>query len=220
MIRQLIVTDDGSHSIFVPALDEHYHSTHGAIQESEHVFIQSGLELCPKQKITIFEVGFGTGLNAFLAFRYAQNKGCEIEYLTIEKYPLAQQEYETLNYAEIIDPTLNEHFKYLHHCRWNQLVKIQPNFAIHKIEGDLRMVNIDSLPSFDLVFFDAFAPNKQSDLWNEEIYLKIYNQCNQGAMLVTYCSKGVVRRGLQQVGFRVERIPGPPGKKEMLKAIK
>jgi tRNA U34 5-methylaminomethyl-2-thiouridine-forming methyltransferase MnmC len=220
MNRQLIVTDDGSHSIFVPVLDEHYHSTHGAIQESEHVFIHSGLKQCQKKKITIFEVGFGTGLNALLTLRYAQNHQCEIEYITIEKYPLVQQEFDTLNYAQRIDPTLNEFFKNMHQCRWDRPVPINPNFTIHKIEGDLRRVNIDSFPAVDVVFFDAFAPNKQPDLWNEEIYLKIYNQCNQGAMLVTYCSKGVVRRGLQQVGFRVERIPGPPGKKEMLRAIK
>jgi tRNA U34 5-methylaminomethyl-2-thiouridine-forming methyltransferase MnmC len=215
-----MVTDDGSHSIFVPDLDEHYHSTHGAIQESEHVFIKSGLELCLKKKITIFEVGFGTGLNAFLAFRYAMKHRCEIEYITIEKYPLSQQEYETLNYAKIIDPTLEEYFKNIHYCGWNQTEKIHPYFSIHKIEGDLRSTNIDTFHSFDIVFFDAFAPNKQPDLWDEQVYHEIYNQCHQGAMLVTYCSKGSVRRGFIQVGFRVERIPGPPGKKEMIRAIK
>jgi tRNA U34 5-methylaminomethyl-2-thiouridine-forming methyltransferase MnmC len=220
MIRQLIITDDGSHSLFVPELDEQYHSIHGAIQESEHVFIRSGLALCSAPEIVIFELGFGTGLNAFLSQLFAEQNSRKITFITSEKYQLTPTEYESLNYASLIDAELNETFLKLHRCNWNVLSPITNNFQLLKLEGDFRNLKLELLPRFDLVFFDAFAPNKLPDLWNEMVYSKIFNQCNPGAVLVTYCAKGIVRRGLQQVGFRVERIAGPPGKKEMLRAIK
>jgi tRNA U34 5-methylaminomethyl-2-thiouridine-forming methyltransferase MnmC len=220
MDRQLVLTEDGSHSLYVPELDEQYHSIHGAIQESEHVFIQSGLALCQKDEINIVELGFGTGLNALLALIYAEKNNRKITYISSEKYPLSAFEYELLNYANRIDPLYNEAFMHLHNCRWNEEVLIGEQFSLVKIIGDFREIELGPLPLFDLVFFDAFAPNKQPDLWNEEVYSKIYDHCNPGAIFVTYCAKGIVRRGLQQVGFAVERIPGPPGKKEMLRAIK
>jgi len=220
MNRQLILTEDGSHSLYVPELDEQYHSIHGAIQESEHVFIQSGLALCQKEEINILELGFGTGLNALLALIYADKNNRKITCISSEKYPLTASEYELLNYANKIDPFYNEAFMQLHKCRWNKEEYIGEQFSLLKINGDFRAIELAPLPLFDLVFFDAFAPNKQPDLWNEDVYSKIYNHCNSGAIFVTYCAKGIVRRGLQQVGFKVERIPGPPGKKEMLRAIK
>lgn len=220
MNRHLILTDDGSHSFFVPELDEQYHSTHGAIQESDFVYIKSGLGLCVKDDIVVFEVGFGTGLNALLSLLFAKNNRKNINYLSVEKYPLEKAEYDTLNYTGRIAPELDNVFKILHESSWDSQLVIFSYFSLFKIENDLRKINFHDLPLFDVIFFDAFAPNKQPDLWTDEIYSKLYEHCNKGAILVTYCAKGVVRRGLQQAGFMVERIPGPPGKKEMLRAIK
>jgi tRNA U34 5-methylaminomethyl-2-thiouridine-forming methyltransferase MnmC len=220
MERKLIFTEDGSHSFFVPELDEQYHSIHGAIQESEHVFIQSGLNWCEREKIIVFEVGFGTGLNALLTLLFASQKNKEITYISVEKYPLIQSEYEILNYATKIAPDKADQFQNLHHCPWNIPVVINDNFILHKISNDLRNINFLSLPLFDVIFFDAFAPNKQPDLWNHEVFSNIYIHSSDNAILVTYCAKGIIRRDLQKVGFKVERIPGPPGKKEMLRAIK
>jgi tRNA U34 5-methylaminomethyl-2-thiouridine-forming methyltransferase MnmC len=220
MDRKLILTEDGSHSFFVPELDEQYHSIHGAIQESEHVFIQSGLNWCEKEKIIVFEVGFGTGLNALLTLLFASQKYKEITYISVEKYPLIQYEYQILNYSTKIAPDRADEFQNLHNCPWNVPVVINDNFILHKISSDLRDVNFLSLPLFDVIFFDAFAPNKQPDLWNTDIFNKIFEHCMVDAIFVTYCAKGIVRRDLQKVGFKVERIPGPPGKKEMLRAIK
>jgi tRNA U34 5-methylaminomethyl-2-thiouridine-forming methyltransferase MnmC len=220
MNRNLIITEDGSHSLFVPELNEQYHSIHGAIQESNHVFIDSGLKKCTKNNLVIFEVGFGTGLNTFLTLLAADELKLKISYIGIEKYPLLPTEYNSLNYSKQTNCKFEETFQQLHNCKWGEKVEINSFFSLLKINSDFRTENIETLPFFDLIYFDAFAPNKQPDLWSEPIYRKIYNQSNQGAILVTYCAKGIVRRELQQVGFIVERIAGPPGKKEMIRAIK
>ena len=220
MNRHLIITEDGSHSLFVPELDEQYHSIHGAIQESNHVFIDSGLKHCSKNNLVVFEVGFGTGLNAFLTLLTADELKMKVTYLGIEKYPLLPIEYNSLNYASLINSNFNDSFQLLHNCKWGELTEINPFFSIQKINSDFRYEHIDTLPFFDVIYFDAFAPNKQPDLWSEPIYRKIYDHSTPGAILVTYCAKGIVRRDLQQVGFNVERIAGPPGKKEMIRAIK
>jgi tRNA U34 5-methylaminomethyl-2-thiouridine-forming methyltransferase MnmC len=220
MNRHLIITEDGSHSLFVPELDEQYHSTHGAIQESNHVFIDSGLRMCTKNNLVVFEIGFGTGLNAFLSFIESERTQQKLNYIGIEKYPLFPNEYRELNYAAQTNIGFDIFFQRIHNCSWGKRNKISSNFSIQKICSDLRNIDFETLPFFDLIFFDAFAPNKQPDLWQEAIYQKIYDHSNKGAILVTYCAKGVVRRDLQNSGFHVERIKGPPGKKEMLRAIK
>jgi tRNA U34 5-methylaminomethyl-2-thiouridine-forming methyltransferase MnmC len=220
MNRHLIITEDGSHSLFVPDLGEQYHSIHGAIQESNHVFIDSGFKKCIQKDIVVLEIGFGTGLNAFLTFLESVESKQMISYIAIEKYPLLPVEYHSLNYPDLTNPAFNGIFQRLHDCEWEKQVWITPSFSIQKINIDFRNENVRSLPLFDVIYFDAFAPNKQPDLWQEEIYRKIYDHSNDGAIFVTYCAKGVVRRDLQKVGFKVERIPGPPGKKEMLRAIK
>jgi tRNA U34 5-methylaminomethyl-2-thiouridine-forming methyltransferase MnmC len=120
----------------------------------------------------------------------------------------------------LTNPEFTETFQHLHECKWEQPIEITPHFSIQKIKSDCRDENFETLPFFDIIYFDAFAPNKQPDLWQEAIYRKIFDHCNDGAILITYCAKGIVRRGLQNSGFHVERIPGPPGKKEMLRAIK
>jgi tRNA U34 5-methylaminomethyl-2-thiouridine-forming methyltransferase MnmC len=220
MDRHLIITEDGSHSLFVPALDEQYHSIHGAIQESKHVFIDSGLKHCLKDNPVVFEVGFGTGLNAFLTLLAAGELKQKVTYIGIEKYPLLSNEYCSLNYATQTNSEFAESFQQLHNCQWREQIEINSFFSIQKINCDFRNENVETLPFFDVIYFDAFAPNKQPDLWGEAIYRKIYDHSNPGAILVTYCAKGIVRRDLQHVGFIVERIPGPPGKKEMIRAIK
>ena len=220
MQRQLIVTEDGSHTLFVPELDENYHSTHGAIQESQHVFIESGLLFSTKQEVTILEIGFGTGLNALLSLIAGEKAAKHIQYIGIEKYPLRPEEYSVLNYGELLSETGKKQLLQLHACAWESEQHISDQFILQKLACDARLINWETLPYFDLIYFDAFAPNKQSDLWNQELYRSIYNHANHDALFVTYCAKGVVRRDLQAVGFKVERIPGPPGKMEMLRGIK
>jgi tRNA U34 5-methylaminomethyl-2-thiouridine-forming methyltransferase MnmC len=220
MNRHLIITEDGSHSLFVPDINEQYHSIHGAIQESKHVFIDSGLKRCIQKDIVVLEIGFGTGLNAFLTLLASEGFKQRITYVAIEKYPLLPFEYHSLNYPVLTNPGFSGIFQLLHDCEWEKQILITPDFSIQKINVDFRNQNVRSLPLFDLIYFDAFAPDKQPDLWQEEIYRKIYDHSNDGAIFVTYCAKGIVRRDLQKVGFNVERIPGPPGKKEMLRAIK
>ena len=220
MNRQLIVTSDGSHTFFVPIINEQYHSIHGAVTESIHIFINSGLLQCKKREINVLEIGFGTGLNAYLTLLSVLDNGFKVNYYSVEKYPLTQVEYEQLNYAAKIKSGNESFFIELHECKWGENVKITPDFSLFKIHTDARNLELEEYPFFDVIYFDAFAPDKHPDLWNEDIYNKIYNHSNPNAIFVTYCAKGVVRRSLQQVGFKVERIPGPPGKKEMIRAIK
>lgn len=220
MERKIITTADGSHSIFIPSMDENYHSVHGAIGESMHVFINAGLHQCKLQHLRIFEVGFGTGLNALLTLIEASKINISVHYTGIEKYPLTSEEYIKLNYPDILGEEFKESFIKMHTCEWNKDEEINKNFILRKIKSDLTHYEFNEYCIFDLVYFDAFAPNKQPDLWNTDIYRKIYNNCSEDAILVTYCAKGIVRRELVSAGFTAERLPGPPGKFEMLRAIK
>jgi len=218
--RKIVTTEDGSQSLFIPVLNEQYHSMHGAIQESTHVFLKNGLSLMVHQPfVRIFEVGFGTGLNALLTLNYVNNFSCKVLYHSIEKYPLTADEYSLLNYPKLIaDGQFQNAFLSMHTGLWNEELVIAPNFTLKKISGDLNEFKTEQF--FDLVYFDAFAPTIQPDLWTEEIFVKMYNLlCTQG-ILVTYSAKGQVRRNLQQAGFKVERLPGPPGKREMIRATK
>ena len=217
--RQIIETEDGSHTLFVAGLDEHYHSVHGAIQESQHVFIQNGLQMFSnRQKVKIFEVGFGTGLNALLTLDFALKNDLKIEYHSIEKYPLNESEYQILNFTGQQFSNHQEIFKLMHSCEWGHKVTITNQFELHKINGDLLEAIFDS--DFNLVYFDAFAPDKQPGLWTSDIFRKMFEILLPGGVLVTYSAKGQVRRNMQAAGFSVERIPGPPGKREMLRATK
>lgn len=214
MKREIKKTADGSHTLFVPEMDEHFHSVHGALQESMHVFIQTGLKACQKEDIYLFEVGFGTGLNALLTLANQGHK--KIHYYSIEKYPLNTEEYEHLNFSEFMTSDLAKCFPKLHDCEWNQTVEISPGFEFCKIQGDLTSFDFTGLPQFDLIYFDAFAPNKQADMWDEQIFQKLAANCNAGAIIVTYCAQGEVRRKMMRSGFEMQRLAGPPGKKEML----
>lgn len=220
MRTKIEITADGSHTIFVPELDEHYHSVNGAVQESMHVFIDSGLTQINKKEICIFEVGFGTGLNAYLTALQVQNTSSIIHYTSIEAYPLPIDVVQKLNYSQQLKSDSYDLFLKLHEKEWNKETRILPNFYLNKIKADFTSYNYESQNCIDIVYFDAFAPDKQSDMWSQEIFNSVYSIMSLGGVLVTYCAKGVVRRMMQQAGFVVERLPGPPGKREMLRATK
>lgn len=218
MKTQLVTTSDGSHTLFVPSLNEHYHSTNGAIQESLHIFIKEGLHQCSQTKINIFEVGFGTGLNAYMTMMEAEKTKKQILFSSIEAYPLSQNEIKLLNYPEQIKNADKKLFQLLHECEWNKKIKISDYFTIWKIKKDF--ISFQFQEQYDLFFFDAFSPEKQAEIWSEEIFEKIYHASTNNGILTTYCAKGNVRRAMQKAGFSVERIPGPPGKREMLRCRK
>lgn len=221
MKRKIEITEDGSHTLFVAELNEHYHSTHGAIQESMHVFIDAGLRECKKKEIRVLEIGFGTGLNAFLTMEQAESMGKKIDFTSLELYPLTMSEVEKLNYADILNPLKKDYFHKLHTLKWGEWGQVTLYFSLLKLHLDFRSPNNFKPESkFDVIFFDAFAPDKQPEMWTQEIFDALYSFSNSKAILTTYCAKGSVRRMLQKAGFEVERLPGPPGKREMLRAIR
>ena len=217
---ELVKTDDGSDTLFVKELGEHYHSTFGAVQESRHIFIGAGLKNCDKDPLIVFEVGFGTGLNAYLTLLDSVRTNQTISYITIEKHPLSAEIWTNLNYPLLVSGGDQELFSRIHEARWNEQVKITSNFSIHKISSDLTELEYSTLPLFDLIYFDAFSPEKQPELWETSVFQRLSDQSAPGGMIVTYCAKGVVRRSLNEVGFITGRIPGPPGKREMLRGTK
>lgn len=218
MNAELLITEDGSHTLFVPEIDECYHSTHGAVQESQHIFIEAGLKRCVKSEIQVLEIGFGTGLNAFLTLVEAEHGGKRIHYTSLEKYPVEVEKALLLNYADKASFEQKKFFELLQTSAWNTKVEITPFFSLKKIEADFTGFNFTGL--YDVIYFDAFSPEKQPEMWSLEQFEKIAEHCNPGAVLTTYCAKGVVRRAMQAAGFVVERLPGPPGKREILRGIK
>ena len=211
--------------MFVPELNEHYHSVKGARTESQHIFIDMGLKAVTAPHPHILEIGFGTGLNALLTLESAEIDKRPVHYTGIELYPLAWEEVDALKYSD------NPLFKTLHTAPWEEEVAITPYFTLLKIQADAslneerRMKNEEFPPNsscmFDVIYFDAFAPEKQPEMWGEQLFRRLYARMNAGGVLTTYCAKGVVRRLLQAVGFRVERLSGPPGgKREILRATK
>jgi len=215
MNAELILTEDGSHTLFVPEIDECYHSSHGAIQESRHIFIEAGLKQCAKTDIRLLEVGFGTGLNALLAFAEAEKTGKRIHYIALEKFPIEPNKALSLNFPELISPNLRGIFEKIHLSEWNEPQTISPFFTLEKLETDFTAYYHTG--QYDVIFFDAFSPQKQPEMWTPEQLGKIATHCNPGAILTTYCAKGIVRRALQSAGFTAERLPGPPGKREIFR---
>ena len=218
MKREIIVTSDGSHTVQVPEMNVTYHSHHGAIQESMHVFINAGLlyqfDRLSQQEMHIFEMGFGTGLNAFLAALEAETHNIKIQYTSVEQFPISIEEAKKLNYAD----SLGRHqlFEVLHSCKWNEDVSLTSHFTLRKEQTNL----LEYKPSqkFHLIYYDAFAPAAQPELWTEAVFKKLFDMLLPGGILVTYCSKGDVRRAMMAAGFSVEKIPGPKGKREMVRA--
>ena len=222
MKRSIITTSDGSKTIQIEGWNEQYHSIHGALQEAKHVYINAGLktflERQPKQNaLTVLEIGFGTGLNALLTALESLNISQEICYHGIEAYPVEAEELQALGYHTLIgsDPSI---FQNIHNCSWHENHKILPHFSIVKRQAFFS--DIAEFNAFDVIYFDAFGPRVQPNLWIESIFKKMYEALRPNGLLVTYCAKGSVRRCMQAVGFEVERLPGPPGKREMLRAIK
>jgi tRNA U34 5-methylaminomethyl-2-thiouridine-forming methyltransferase MnmC len=217
-MREIVVTKDGSHTIAIPEKGVMYHSVHGAIQESRHVFIKAGLayvyDRLEQSAISIFEMGFGTGLNAFLTAIFALENKKHIYYTAVETSPLSTEEVNVLNYAETLGYA--KFFQQLHQCSWNEDVALHEFFTLRKVKTDLAAFTTSR--QFDLVYYDAFAPSAQPELWTKEIFEKLYTMLNTNGVLVTYCSKGDVRRAMLSADFIVKKLPGPPGKREMLRA--
>lgn len=218
MERSLKITEDGTHTMYLKELDEPYHSIHGAFQESMHVFIKQGLLNVSRPAIRILELGFGTGLNALLTLREALKHRLDIYYHAVEKYPLKESEYKLLNFEEIINDLPKGIILRMHSYPWEEPVQIADHFILYKEESDFRVMKVP--PNINLVYFDAFSPDKQPELWSGEVIGAIGQNLDPGAVLVTYSSKGTVRRTLKSCGFDVEKVPGPPGKREMIRAIK
>lgn len=220
--RRLVKTQDGSHTLKLVGLDEHYHSTFGAVQESMYVFIRNGLHSLPgkNEVVNILEVGFGTGLNALLTLIESQKRNLKVYYFTLEPFPLNREEYEALNYAILLSETgLQEGFLKLHECEWSKEIEFFPGFVFRKEKIGLEAASFAG-HFFDLVYFDAFGPDTQPELWTQPLFEKVSSAMKPGGILTTYCAKGSVRRALKASGLVVEKLSGPPGKREMTRAVK
>lgn len=219
MKREIITTGDGSKTIQIKDWQEQYHSKHGAIQEAYHVFIHSGLALFKQQQINILEIGFGTGLNAFITLIESEKRNLNVNYTGVEAYPVSIEELKQLNYLEELNSiSRKDDFELMHKSPWNEKLKISSNFTLAKEQKFFK--DIHDLDSYELIYFDAFGARVQPELWTVEIFQIMYNALKMNGYLVTYAAKGSVRRAMQEVGFVVERLPGPPGKREMLRAKK
>jgi tRNA U34 5-methylaminomethyl-2-thiouridine-forming methyltransferase MnmC len=218
---QIITTGDGSHSLINTELNETYHSVHGARRESLHVFIKHGLDFfCERSSETpvrILEIGFGTGLNALLTIHRASELHRAVSYTTLEAFPLNESIWSLLNYTE--DDFAKELFQKIHRAPWSQPIEITPLFTLLKQHTTLQLISLEP-SSFDIIFFDAFAPSKQPELWEISLLAKIEAAMKPGGVFVTYCAKGQLKRDLKSLNLLVETLAGPPGKKEMVRALK
>ncbi len=217
MQLKLVKTNDNSHTLYIPELNEHYHSVHGAIQESQHVFINAGMNYLNRNSVKIFEVGFGTGLNALLTYLNATKNNILTYYHSIELNPLPEKIYKKLNFTDILGID-NNIFKQLHELKWDDMHQLTPNFSILKIHNDIINYYIDD--EYDIIYFDAFGPEVQPEIWEEYLFMKLFEALKMGGIMTTYSAKGVIKRKLFKIGFKVETIPGPPGKREMIRAVK
>jgi len=215
---QLKTTLDGSHTLFVPELNEHYHSIHGAVQESNFIYINAGFNWCKADPLNIFEVGFGTGLNALLTGLKSLCGKREVNYTTIEKYPVDKTIVRSLNHHLYAGESGKELSDLIHSARWDRWASICKNFNLRKIKGDLSGYTFSG--KYDLIYFDAFGPDKQPEMWTPEVFASIASVTEKDGALVTYSAKGEVRRNLQACGFEVTLLPGPPGKRQIIRAVK
>jgi tRNA U34 5-methylaminomethyl-2-thiouridine-forming methyltransferase MnmC len=217
--REILQTLDGSTTIHLPDWNESYHSKHGAIQEAYHVFIKNGLSLFEGKPISILEIGFGTALNAFITFLEAQKLRLTIQYVGVEAYPISPEEVLSMNYvAELSAEEKRSIFEAMHMCNWEERNAISNDFTLTKRKQFFEEISDES--KFDLIYFDAFGYRVQPELWSTEIFEKMYKALKEEGVLVTYAARGVVKRSMLEVGFTVEKLPGPPGKREMFRATK
>lgn len=214
---EIIETADGSHTLFSRRFDEIYHSRFGAVSESQHIFIHAGLDFINKNEIRVFEVGFGTGLNALLTWAYSEAKGIRIEYDTMELYPVPADLMAKVNYADLLSE--RDKFHQLHNSVWAQRVKLSEYFSLTKLHSSVPEMEYPQ-GVIDVVFFDAFSPEKQPEMWTADVFQKMFDILKPGGILVTYCSKSYVRKNMQQVGFKITKLPGPHGKRDMVRATK
>ena len=223
MKRQIITTADGSKTILINDWNERYHSSHGAIQESQYVYIEKGLKHFfaeqneRSESISILEMGFGTGLNVILTHQYSELHDLSIDFTTIEAYPIAEEEYSALNYDEQLGVS-RELFLKLHQLSWGQIHLLDSKFSLLKLHQTFEDVQFDA--SYDLIYFDAFGSRVQPELWTISIFKKLYEALRPGGVLVTYAAIGQVKRDMMSLGFKVERLKGPPHKRHMLRATK
>jgi len=217
--RKIITTADGSKTIYLEDWNEQYHSKHGAINEAYHVFIKNGLEQFGSQAISIMEVGFGTGLNALITLKEAPALKLKVHYTGVEAFPISMEETAALNYSQLLNiPQLQQDFMDMHTAAWNKMVALSKTFTL--IKRKMEFKDIKDYMLFNLIYFDAFGARVQPELWTVRIFEKMFHALKPKGILVTYSAKGSVRRAMQEVGFVVERLPGPPGKREMLRARK
>lgn len=219
MEQQIITTNDGSKTIYLPHLDETYHSSHGAIQEAIYVFIKNGIQSCPKDEINVFEMGFGTGLNALLCCVEAEKTQKNIHYTGIEAYPIDMKIVQQMDYCSTIGEQYQTTFEQLHNCEWKIPHQLSKLFLFEKINENIKAFILHK-EEYDVIFYDAFGPRAQEEMWAKELLQKMYDMLRPNGFMVTYCAKGQVKRDLKSIGFEVEPLPGPPGKREMTRAWK
>ncbi|WP_116787412.1 tRNA (5-methylaminomethyl-2-thiouridine)(34)-methyltransferase MnmD [Flavobacterium psychrotrophum] len=220
MRREIITTGDGSVTIHLPDKNENYHSKFGAITEARHVFINNGLALTKGRPVAILEIGFGTGLNAFITYAEALKSGQVINYTGVEAYPVAEEEAKQMNYASELETGEEGKtvFEAMHAAPWGEAVSINDKFTLTKQQKFFHEINDAEI--YDLIYFDAFGYPVQPELWSEEIFSKMYKALKPGGILVTYACRSVIKNNMKAVGFITEKLPGPPGKREMLRGVK
>lgn len=223
MQRKIITTKDNSKTLLISEMNETYHSTHGALTEALHIFIENGIKQFSKNNspISIFEMGFGTGLNAILTYRFALKNNTSINYTTVEKYPVNSNEINTLNYKQLLNLTNkeNEIYTKMHTLEPLRAHQLNKTFSFTSIYNDIKETKLKP-NTFNLIYFDAFAPQHQPHLWEENILKKMHLALKPNGFLITYCAQGKFKRTLKAIGFKVEALDGPPGKREITKAIK
>lgn len=212
MEPKIEITEDGSDTLIHPLFGDSYHSIHGAQTEAQHIFIKHGLNYCKKSNIKILEVGFGSGVNALLTKQEADKNQLCVDYTAIELYPIPIEVAKQMSFASQSD------FLELHEATWSKTVQLNHHFSLKKLDIDLLCADLDHI--FDIVYFDAFAPTTQPELWSSDVFSKIFDHMSEGGILVTYSVQGDVRRRLKEIGFEVYRLDGPPGKRHILRAIK
>jgi len=216
--KEIIQTKDGSTTFYLPELNETYHSKNGAIQEAYHVFIKNGFSLFEGKPISILEIGFGTGLNAFITSLESQNNNQTVDYVGVEAYPITQEEALTMNYANQIDASKTEVFQKIHQIDWEIPIQVNPTFQLTKRKQLFQ--DIVDVEVFDLIYFDAFGYDVQPELWSDKIFEKMFIALKSGGVLVTYACRSVIKNSMISAGFKIEKLPGAPGKREMLRASK
>ena len=220
MKHEIIITKDGSTSIYIPEWDETYHSKFGAIQEAKHVFIKNGLALFEAVlEISILEIGFGTGLNAFITMLEAEHRQIKVNYVAVEAYPVAFEDIVQLNYATQLEvPNRQADFEQLHTLSWEETIEVTPYFTLTKRKQFFNDITDEN--AYDLIYFDAFGYNVQPELWNEAIFEIMYRALKSKGILTTYACRTTIKNAMQAVGFETKKLPGAPGKREMLRALK